>query len=314
MTRIILEKYPDCPVIPVRHYKDVFNRPHQNIRWQKKYQSLILAVKEEPFLYPGPDICQDFGADHFFYTSFLLGCPFACDYCYLQGMYPSSNLVAFVNIEDFKKAIASQLQRMPDGNTFLAASYDTDLMAFDSVFPYLGKLYPFLSAQKNLSVEIRTKSANLAFFEHHDPIDTLVLAFSIAPEPVIRKYEKYAPGLDARLKAIRAAMDAGFQVRLCFDPIFVGLPFDNLYEPFFRRVFSEIDTAKILQISHGFFRMNQTFFRRIQRQRPDCRLFLEDFPGADDVITYEKETAAAVRERHLDILSQYIQKERIYFV
>ena len=312
MTRTILEKYPGCPVIPVRRYKDVFSRPRQSLRRQKDFPALILAVKEPPFLYPGPDVCQDFGADRFFYTSFLLNCPFSCDYCYLQGMYPSANLVAFVNIEDFRDAIEAQLRQAPDAHTLIAASYDTDLMAFDPVFPYLEKLYPFLRARKNLSVEVRTKSAGLSFFRNHEPIDSVVVAFTLAPDAVIRKYEKRTPPLDARLAAVGAAVGAGFRVRLCFDPVFIEPALDKEYEPFFRYVFSRVDPEKILDASHGFFRMNETFFRRVQRQRPDTPLCLADFGREGDIVTYGEELRAAVREKHLAVLSEYIPKERIF--
>ena len=29
-----------------------------------------------------------------------MNCVFDCEYCYLKGMYPSANLVVFVNLED----------------------------------------------------------------------------------------------------------------------------------------------------------------------------------------------------------------------
>ncbi len=314
VTRAVLEKFPGLPRIPVRRYRDVFNRPRQNLLWQKDHRALILAVKEPPFLYPGPEVCQDFGADKFFYTSFLLGCPFRCDYCYLQGMYPSSYVTAFVNLEDFKGAIDDELARAPRENLYLALSYDTDLIAFDPVFPYLEELYPFFAAKKNLTAELRTKSANTAFFARYPASGPLVAAFSLAPDEVIRRTEKFTPSLDARLRTIRAAQDAGYSVRLCFDPVFVGAEYDALYEPFFETVFSRIDPEKVSAVSHGFFRMNRTFFRRIRKERPDSPLYLTDFPKSEDIVTYDEQLAGAVRERHLAVLSRYIPKERIFIV
>ena len=35
----------------------------------------------------------------------MFNCIYDCDYCYLQGMYPSANIVVFVNHEDFFDAV-----------------------------------------------------------------------------------------------------------------------------------------------------------------------------------------------------------------
>lgn len=315
MTTRLLERYPSVPVISVRRYRDVFARPKQEFSWQKKNQALILAVKEPPFLYPGPDVCQSFGADSFVYTPFLMNCPFACDYCYLQGMYPSAHLTAFVNIEDYKQEIARHLDANRGSSTLIAASYDTDLLAFDAVFPYLDLLYPFLKEQSDLLFEVRTKSADTRFFERHsgDP-GPFVAAFSLAPEAVIRTYERKTPSLDKRIEAVLRTLDAGFPVRLCLDPVLIDPRFDDEYEPFFRYIFSKIPAERILDISHGFFRMSRTFFRRIRHDRPDVDLFQNEYPIQQEVVTYEETAQQQIRNRHHCILAEYISKERIFLL
>ena len=91
-------------IIEIEHYMDLFGRTHQNFMVQKYSPALILAVKHGNFLYPGAPFCQDFGNQYFYYTSFAMNCPFDCEYCYLQGMYASANLVLFVN-QDRKSVV-----------------------------------------------------------------------------------------------------------------------------------------------------------------------------------------------------------------
>ena len=171
IARQLLERYADCPVITIGHYKDVFNRPRQHFALQKQKQSLILAVKERQFLYKGPEVCQNFGHPNFYYTSFLLNCIFDCEYCYLQGMYPSANIVAFVNVEDFQKAMGEILL---EKQAFLAVSYDTDLIAFHNIVPYMDYFYGFFRENQDLLVEIRTKSANQSFYRDHEPLENIM--------------------------------------------------------------------------------------------------------------------------------------------
>lgn len=309
LTEQILQKHADCPVITIRHYKDVFNRTNQHFSIQKQHQSLILAVKNSPFLYKGPDVCQNFGYSNFYYTSFLLNCIFDCEYCYLQGMYPSANIVAFVNVEEFQRAMEDVVSKEP---VYLAASYDTDLIAFHNILPYLNYFYDFFTKQPNLFVEVRTKSANESFYKNHASLNNLIIAFTLTPEDVIKKYERHTPALEARIKAIQTAIAQGFKVRICLDPIFINPEMDALYEPFYRQVFTQIDSDKIVDVGYGFFRMSKEFFKRIEKHRSNSQLFSEEYCVNKDVISYSRELQEKIKAKHFEILTQYIKKEKIF--
>ena len=306
LTRQVLLRLDGCPVVVIRHYKDVFNRSNQDPRWQQRHPSLILAVKDEPLLYPGPRLCQDFGADAFFYANLAIGCPFDCAYCYLQGMYPSAHMLAFVNTPDFIQAMALAAADKPCA---VAVSHDTDLMALRQVIPYPELLAAGLAGLP-LQAEIRTKSADRSFFLQNEPTAELVFAFSLAPEPIIGKLEPAAPPLDARLQAIQTAQARGFTVRLCFDPVFADWDTAD-YDAFYRHVFSIVDPSRVQDASFGFFRMPESFFRRARRLRPelmDLRTVLDTPSG---VRTYPEDLRRAGQAIHLAFLGQYLDRRQI---
>jgi spore photoproduct lyase len=310
VTDEILRALPGTPVIQVDSYKDILNRPRQNARRQKDFPALILAVKKPPFLYPGPEVCQRFGAEFFAYSSLLLGCPFDCEYCFLQGMYPCSYCVAFVNVSDFADAIKIEADRHK--SMLLALSYDTDLLAFDTTFSYIRALSGALSEVPGLTVEIRTKCASTSLYRRIEPSANRVFAFSLSPQHVIDRYEHRAPALSARLRAARAAMDCGHPVRLCFDPVFVDRIPDGCYEAFFEQVFSILPAERILDVSYGFFRMNRTFFGRVAKVRQDSLLFASDFEVEGDVVSIPAKVRVIVSSEHLNILTRYLPKEKIF--
>ena len=314
----ICDKFPAIPVILIQNYKEVFNRPKQNVHWQKSHPALILGKKEKSFFYDGPDICQDFGCSRFYYASLMLNCFFNCEYCYLQGKYPSGDLVVFVNLDDFSNELAFLLEKNIGEKIFIAASYDTDLLAFQNFFTYLDSIYSHLykiesnkMIKNNFIFEVRTKSAIPDFFQNHSPLSSLVFAFSIAPQEIISRYEMKTPSLNARLSAIRAAQEAGHNVRICFDPVFIEKGISGIYEPFFDHVFTEINPDKLLDVSHGFFRMNKEFFQKISKRREDSSLFLQEFPSAD-IISYEREKRKEISAAHINIISKYIDADKIY--
>ena len=69
-----------------------------------------------------------------------MNCVFDCEYCYLKGMYPSANLVVFVNLEDILRKW-KETCRAP---VYLCVSYDTDLLALEHLTGYAARWIEFV--------------------------------------------------------------------------------------------------------------------------------------------------------------------------
>lgn len=133
ITKSILAQNSDnASIILIDHYKDVFCRSKQDISLQKNYQDLILAERQNDFIYKGASVCQDFDNENFYYSSCVMNCVCNCEYCYLKGMYPSGHLVVFVNIEDY-------FRYLDDKEIYLCVSYDTDLFPLEDTLGYVKK-------------------------------------------------------------------------------------------------------------------------------------------------------------------------------
>ncbi|NLC68901.1 MAG: radical SAM protein, partial [Clostridiaceae bacterium] len=126
----ILEHFRQAEIVEINHYKDVFSRAKQDYCMQKHSPKLILAVKDDDFVYRGAPLCEDFGNANFYYASTVMNCIYDCEYCYLQGMYATANIVVFVNIEDFFGEVESLLKKRP---VYLCISYDSDLLALEKI-------------------------------------------------------------------------------------------------------------------------------------------------------------------------------------
>ncbi len=255
----VLSKFPKAEVIEINHYKDRFNPYYQSFRAQRQAQALILAKKEVPFIYEASELIQK-QDKNFFYTTPMLNCIYDCHYCFLQGMYPSSNLVLFVNFEDFFEEVERVYKNL--GNMFLSISYDTDILAVENLFG-VAEIWADFVKNKDIKLELRTKAVNVDGFEYQENI---VFAFSLSPEIIIEKYEKYTPKLDARIKAIKKVINKGFRPVIVFDPIIKVKDYKKVYKKFIEKVFSEIDYKDIESIVYGTFRMNSTQFKAIKKE------------------------------------------------
>lgn len=308
-TALVLARYPHAERIRINDYKTVFNRRNQRFQFQKRSMKLILAVKKDGFLYQASDQVQNFDHRHAYYNSLILNCIYNCDYCYLQGMYPSANVVVFVNGGDFFAITKKQLAVHP---IYLCISYDTDLLAFEPIVPFCSRWIEFASREPNLTIEIRTKSANYRSIAHLKPSANVILAWTVSPQSIIDSYEKETPSLNGRLRAIQSALNDGWRVRLCFDPVIRTADWDQIYTDCVDEIFNFIPADKIHDVSLGVFRMNSEYLQRIQKQRVDSNLLYYPLVTKEKTSTYTESECREMKERMIKTLQNFIPKEKIF--
>ena len=313
MAEKLLHRFPNAERVWINNYKDVFARPGQHFQTQKRSIKLILAVKKDHLIYRGSNNAQDFGYPNFHYNALILNCIYNCDYCYLQGMYPSANIVVFVNLDDYFSATSNAIGQRADPNTplYLAISYDTDLLAFESLVPYCHEWITYSERKDNLLIEIRTKSANYRALNDLTPHDRVVLAWSLSPDPVVTRYEKKTPSLERRLASAAQAIKDGWSVRLCFDPVLQIPKWRELYHGLVEKTFEKLPAEKIRDVSIGIFRMNADYFKRIKKQRADSDILYFPYERRGRIVSPTQREQEEMNTEISDLLEKYVNKEKI---
>ncbi len=313
----ILQKFPKAKVIPIRHYKDVFNRKKQGRLAQSHSRKLILAKKEGQRLYDGAVVCQDFSESHFCYTSLLMNCPFHCAYCYLQGMYPSSNLVMFLNLEDYfsdcKKWIAEK------GSLYLCISYDSDLLAMEGVYPYVEEFARFLNQENALRIEVRTKAGGEGLWRKMQKLPLslegrkrMIFAFTLSPEEIIEEAEEGTARLSSRIFAIQKALEEGYLVRLCFDPMIYHPRWKELYGDLLQEVFEKIPMEQIHDCSVGSFRISESYLKAMGKALPSSPHTQFPYENTGGYYHYPKELMEEMEGFLYSRLQEKLPKEKIF--
>lgn len=296
-TKRILERFPDSTVVSIRHYKDVFNRPAQDACIQNKSKNLILAVNDGKKIFEASPVCQDFGMGKFFYAESAMNCVFSCDYCFLKGMYGTSNIVIFVNQEDYLRECEQMLN---EGPMYLCASFDTDLGALSGVSGWMNVWEEFAATNPDLTLELRTKSIINSFRKETN----IIYAFTLSPDEVISKFEKMTPSLDARISCVNKAIEEGAQVRLCFDPLIYINNFEMCYNGFVDKILKSIDLTRVRDISIGTFRISSDYLPNLRKACPDSSAVLFPFDREDGFCVYP----ANLRERMVGIISNELKR------
>lgn len=305
----ILGKFPNAEVIPIQHYKDVFNRKKQNYQTQHRSQALILAKKEGRLIYPGSPNCQSFGNANFYYTSCMMNCVFDCEYCFLKGMYPTGNLVLFLNLEDI---FAEVHELCKTQQVYLCVSYDTDLMSVEPVAGYVQKWVEFAESEPNLMIEIRTKSAYTGVLENLQPSRRIIFAYTLSPQKIIHDYEHGTASLDQRLHAANKVLDAGFPVRLCFDPMIYCRDWEREYTELIPYVFGTVPAKKVFDVSVGSFRIAPDYLKTMRKNEPGSAVVQFPFVRENGVEYYGAQLTAKMESLLIRELKRYVPEEKIF--
>lgn len=307
-TRSILKRWPGTPVVECGRYGEVFNRRAQNFRLQKRAPALILAVKHGRRVLPAP---PGYGFDPRggFYFSHMLNCPYDCRYCFLQGMYRSAHHVLFVNYEDF----ARDIEEAAAGGGAFYSGYDCDSLALEPLSGFCGFFVPLFRRNPQAALEIRTRSTQVRALLGMEPAANCVVAMSLSPEGVARRWERGAPALGKRLDALARLAAAGWPVALRFEPVLAepaGEDAAERYRRLFAEVFARIDAASVHSVSLGEYRMPERFHRNIARLYPEEPLFARPvdvrggraaFPGGAELL-----------DRVERALLEFVGKDRCY--
>lgn len=309
ITKEIIGRYKNAKIVEINHYKDVFNRSRQNYVLQHVSQKLILAVQHGNSIFKGAPVCQNFGNDNFYYASVMRNCIFDCEYCYLKGMYPSGNMVLYVNLEDTFKEVEEILKEHP---MYICVSYDTDLLAVEALTGYVKKWIDFVDEHENLTIEVRTKSGGLEHWDKLKASERVIFAFTMSPEEVVFKYEHGTASLESRIKSAAIAQEKGFSVRLCFDPMLYIRDWKRVYEKMIADVEEALDMDKIWDVSVGSFRVSQDYLKKMRKNEPCSTIVQFPYQNTDGYYHYPDELLQEM-EGFLDsCLSKIVPEEKIF--
>lgn len=305
----IVEKFPNSQIVEIDDYKEIFSKGNQNFSLQKRTPKLILAVKKENYLYEGAKVCESFGNENFYYSSSILNCVYDCEYCYLQGVYSSGNIVIFVNLEDMFREIEEILKRK---SMYICISYDTDLMALEEITGFVKRWYDFVVVHKNLKIELRTKSASIKVFENLKPNPNFIIAWTISPREFAKLSERGAVSFDMRIKSAKTLIEKGWTIRICFDPMIKIENFYKVYGDMVRETFAEIDSRKILDVSIGTFRISKEYMKRMKNNRKNSLILSYPFQCQDGVYSYPSDENSEMLEFMKKIILEYVDESKLF--
>lgn len=297
VTRRVLAKYPDLPVIEVSDKRDIkFPQDHAHA----KKQLYLTAFKGEPV-----KSCQgmgDYVCCQYFTVALVSDCHLECTYCILQDYLKNNPVITiYANIEEILARIAERAAKHPDRLFRIGTGELSDSLALDHVTEFSRDLASFAAATKNVLIELKTKTANVDNLIGLTHEKRLIVSWSLNPQSYIRREEHKCDSLESRLTAARRCADAGYPVGFHFDPLIRFPDWRERYTELVEMVAARFKPHELAWVSIGSLRFTGEL-QKISRERfPKSAIMAgELFPSADGKMRYfrplREEMYAALKE------------------
>jgi spore photoproduct lyase len=232
-------------------------------------------------------------------------CPLECVYCILQAFLNKPIITFHVNVEEIIEKTLAALKLLSDRQIRVGTGEHSDSLALDGIFNVNPYLVAVFAKQKNVTLELKTKTDKVESLLGLNHQNRTIIAWSLNPEEIIKKYEYKTATLPQRIKAAQKVIDHGYQVAFHFDPIIYYQEWEKGYQNTIELLFDSIPESKIAWISLGTLRYIPALKQIAEERFPKLSIFSNEFISAfDGKMRYLK----SIRTELLSSISKWINK------
>ncbi len=309
----IIKAFPNLPQIAIDSIDDVFGQVKKPYLQKRQSLSIFIGEKKGELVKAAPKAYGVEGDPHYYYIH-SYNCIYECQYCYLQGYFNSPDLVFFVNHHDIISRM-SQLYHTHNQQTiwFHGGEY-SDSLATSSITGELELYWDFFSRHPRAMLELRTKSSHIKELINRQPLENIIVSFSLSPANKAKEHDLNAPPLESRLVAMKKLMKKGFSIAIHFDPIIYSSGLEIEYRELIDQLDHYVDVKKIKYLSLGVVRFTKKVYFEVKKNYPHSTLWRGEWAASfDGKKRYPKSMRLQVLKMVKKILiEKEIKEESIY--
>jgi spore photoproduct lyase len=229
-------------------------------------------------------------------------CAMACSYCVLQNHYDEAVIAVPTNL----KAKLAEIQLQPDKRYRIGTGEYSDSLLWGNKNGILQDLCDFARANSNAILELKTKSANIAWILENEIPANVCCTWSLNPQVIVANEEHKTASLDRRLEAARAVADKGVKVGFHFHPMFYFEGWEQEYQNLIGRVVATFRPEEVLWVSLGCITLLKGFAQDFRLKYKHSKLLqMETEITPDGKITYAFEVREKLYRNALEALSPW---------
>ena len=284
LTERILRALPGCSIHEIRDHRRLEGEPLPFKAYSAaiKRNVLILAHHPGPCVRPFPGSREGTGPSEF-YVAHANGCPFDCQYCFLQGYFDHGAPVLFVNGRDLLKELAGHLERQAaKGPAVYHAGELSDAFALEGWSGFAAATMPLFRDFPAAELELRTKCAGVEAFLPEGPPPNVTVSWTLTPWQAWQRCEHRTPDPLARLRSARACRGKGYRIGIRLDPALIYPGWEKGYKELTRQIHEHLGPQGVESFVIGGFRYSRDLGNRMRARFPAGTLLLPEFVRCED--------------------------------
>lgn len=261
--------------------------------------------------------CQGISPEHlccnYWIIDLISNCPMDCSYCILQSYLANNPLLTiYTNIDEILTKASTHFAKHKDKKFRVGTGELSDSLALDHITGFSAKLIEYFSMQKNVLLELKTKTTNVNHLLKLNHNERTVIAWSVNHPDFIANEEINTSKLDERFAAAQKVIDAGYKVSFHFDPIVFSPTWEDDYKKVAEEIVSRFVPEKIAWISLGTLRFPSDMKDIVLKRFPDSKIFYGEMIPSAGKTRYFRPIREVIYKKMLEYLAPLKEKTPIY--
>jgi spore photoproduct lyase len=185
----------------------------------------------------------DIACGPFWELRWAFGCPLDCSYCYLRGTMRGKMKPRFVKFEHIDAALDQAFTKLRAPSIFNSGELSDSLMN-PAIMSQIADRFDRQSRHK-LSTLSKFGPKNVKFLVEK-PRRNVICAWSVNAVEVAKRWERAAAPPEKRIEAARMVQEAGYDVRIRFDPVFPIEDWKSHYQDIIYRLIEQVTPSRII--------------------------------------------------------------------
>jgi spore photoproduct lyase len=165
----------------------------------------------------------------------------------------------------------------------------SDSLALSHITDEHTPYWEFFKQNPNTRLELRTKSVNIREIIKKEPLDNVIVSFSLSSKESIKNIDLKTPSFKARLNAMKSLQEKGFKVAFHFDPIVYTEDTLEQYDTVIDEMKSNLDIEKVGYISIGVVRFTSDVYNEVKNNYPDSEIHKQNLiKSFDNKLRYNR--------------------------
>ena len=211
------------------------------------------------------------------------GCGMECTYCVLQHYLTAPHLTSFANLKDLLAPAAAAASNQPDRLLRICTGELSDSLLLEPITEVTRHLLPlFATLPQNTVLELKTKTDNVENLLERDPVNRVLVSWSLNPPEISQREELRTASIPRRLAAARRVAAHGYPVGFHFDPLIRYPGWRDGYGALLAEMRHAVSPDRVAWISMGSLRMSPAMKSTVEDRFPGSNLTAGELLRAPD--------------------------------